>query len=244
MSESKTRGAHSGFMKNGYCHTDSNASCARILLLRNRGVEETHDEATLARFKVGTDNEDYFCRTFLSGLQYQTDVPLSRGDFMGHADVVTHDTVYELKSVTSERVWKAVLDGKYKLSNLAQLVGYLWASGLQDGVLAYTMYRETALKLIPVFTKQFSVKLADTGAIIVDGVQVEYTLQEWHSHQTYLISDLNGTHLQPDMPLNPNDAFFTPCTYCWVNSVCDKFNAFTQPTDEFVEACKNQLKSG
>lgn len=231
-----TRGAHSSFVKDGYCHTDSNVGCSRILLLRERGVQEVHDAATLARFKVGMDNEAYYCRTFLQGLIYRTDVQLAKGDFMGHADVITHDTVYELKSVTSENVWKNVQNGKYKLSNLAQLIGYMWASGKGDGVLAYTMYRGDPLA--PISTKQFSVKLCDDGTIVVDGVLITYTLQDWHAHQAYLLHDLNGTHLHVDMPLSPGESFFTPCTWCFANNVCDKFNAFTQTTNEFVELCK------
>lgn len=234
----KVRGAHSGFLKDNYCHTDGAVACQRVMLLRDRGVEEYKSPETLERFALGNGNENYFCDTFLAGVEHQRDVLIEGPNFEGHADAIAGDTVYELKSVTSNNVWRNVCSGDYKLSNLAQLVGYMLMSGRDYGVLAYTKYVDKK----PTDTIQFAVKLTSSGAIVVNGVFTKYTTVDWWNHHKYMVAGLLENWLNPDRPVDPKFGFNAPCMWCTWNPVCDKFNAFTQDSEKFVDMCRESIK--
>lgn len=236
MSNTKTiRGAHSGFMRDGYCHTDSAVSCGRVMRLRVESVEERHDAATLARFEIGKNNEYFFLQTLTE--EYQHDVEIITGDFEGHADVVTDKCVYELKSVTSKNVWKKVQQGKYKLSNLAQLVGYMITLNRPAGILVYTLYEDEN----PISSVEFNITIVNEQ-IFVNNKFIRYSVPDWRAHQLYLKNQLDSEYLDPDRPMNPDDSFFTPCTWCKWNSVCDTFNAFEETADTFIERCRSLLE--
>lgn len=248
----QVRGAHSAFLVEGVIHTSDQASCPRVALLRSRDVQQKHDEATLARFEIGHQNEVYFCDTFLQHTDYQSDKEVVRGFFTGHADLVVRDTVYELKSVTSKNVYKKVFDkGQYKLSNLAQLIGYMWASGNRSGILAYTFWEEKAEEDVdnkyskshkPGITRQFSVSLLDDGAIVVDGLVIDYTLAQWYNHHKLLVESINRPMVHVDFPFNPQDEWTNPCKWCPFHKVCESFNPRTESVESFVEQCKELVK--
>ncbi len=235
---SSRRGAHSGFMRNGYCVTDSDTSCARVQLLRANGVERPIDKASRDRFQIGFNNENDFCNNLeQQRIPYLANVEAIKGRFTGHADVVVGDTVYELKSVTSANVWRNVLQGKYKLSNLAQLIGYMWALDKQHGKLVYTLYVDSARS----GEVEFSVRLSDSGVITMDGVIIEFTLQDWLDHHRYLLNEMDNRYLHPDRPTNPGDVWSTPCSWCFWNPVCDRFNVFKDTAEEFISKCTTHL---
>lgn len=239
MNEIKRRGAHSGFMKNGYCHTDSSVSCGRVQLLRAKGVEEVHNEATLARFALGKNNEtDQHTDWAMFGTEFLPDVEVVKERFEGHADAVIGTTVYELKSVTSPYVWRNVKQGKYKLSNLAQVVGYMWALNLTKGVLAYTRYENEERKE----TISFDIGLNEYNEIFVNAKFSGYTLEDWRQHHEYLLNDLDNDFVSVDRPVDPSSSWFAPCTFCKWNPVCDRFNAYKQTSKDFVNECKAYLE--
>lgn len=234
----KVRGAHSGFMRNGYVHTDSNVSCGRVMLLRAHGVEEHKDAATLARFAIGHRNEEVYCEQYLKDVPHERDVLLSTDTFEGHADVVTDDAVYELKSVTSPKVWSNAKAGKYKLSNLAQLVGYMIVGGRDAGWLCYTFYEGGE----PKATVQFEVTF-DVMAIHVNGAPTGYCKSDWWEHHFYMLRELNSVGpLHPDQPVDPSNNFGTPCTWCPFSSVCDSFNPWRGSKEEFIACARDAVK--
>lgn len=244
----QVRGAHSGFLVNGeILGTDKNC-CPRAVLLRANGVEEVHDEATLARFAVGNRNEDYFCDNILKGQLLQRDAEVIRDYFTGHADIIVGDTVYELKSVTSKNVQKKVFEkGEYKLSNLAQLVGYMWASGRRNGVLAYTFWEEVeggsdySATHAPGSTRSFAVAITDFGHIIVDGVFIPYTLKHWHDHHKMLVDAVNKPEIPQIFPKNPSEPWASPCMYCPFKAVCHALPARKVSPKSFVAAARKEL---
>ena len=103
--------------------------CFRIQILKRANIPPSNppDERTLRIFKSSSLFHD-FVQQFLP--PFQVEVSCETDDFKGRADVVTEDSVYDIKSVHSGSFWYSKKEGydikKEKYHNWLQLAFYGW----------------------------------------------------------------------------------------------------------------------
>jgi hypothetical protein len=260
------RGANSGFIKNGQLWSTDSSGCLRVVLLRDHAIESPKDERALKVFQIGFHNEALF-KTELEhwGVAHDADVAVdetlrSGVSFQGHMDFKvyapgTKPTVYELKSVTSENTYKKVfVKGEYKYSNLAQLLRYMLASNLTNGVLRYTSFMEAVkykeidgltwdeiaarLAKIQPESVEFKVEITDSGKIEVDGKEIIFDVFDALAHTEAAAYVLEKDAVFPDRPKDLRGD--NPCHFCQFRNVCDRFDESHGgvTTEQFLKLAK------
>jgi CRISPR/Cas system-associated exonuclease Cas4 (RecB family) len=237
------RGGNSAFFKDGKFHSHDQSGCPRQVLLRAHGIEAPVDDLrTQKTFNIGFLNEELFVKHYMQGLFTSTDHAINepiteKVNFEGHADVVTEDLVFELKSVTSKSTWEQVSKGKPKLSNIAQCVNYMLSQRVQKGYLVYSLYAYVqGLELPDIF---FEIFIDNDGNILLNGNQTGYSLTDIVSDRHTKAKVLENNEVYPERPVNPTGKQ-SPCFYCPFQSVCDKWDKATQnkSTEKFLDRAK------
>ena len=115
--------------RSGKFSPSSLGRCFRAQILNRANIPQSNppDERTLRVFRCGQLFHD-FVQGHLP--DFQNEVVCENDDFSGRADVVTEDTVYDIKSVHSNSFWYAQKDGydivEQKKPNWLQLAYYAW----------------------------------------------------------------------------------------------------------------------
>lgn len=247
MSKKSVRGGNSAFFKDGLFHTDGDQGCPRRVLLRSYGVEPpVGDIRTQKTFNVGFLNEELFVKHYLPGiltsLDHAISEPITKNiNFEGHADVVTKDLVFELKSVTSKSTWDKVKKGKPKLSNVAQCVNYMLSRQTQKGYLVYSLYAYVdGINLPDVF---FEITIDNEGEILLNGKSTGYNLEHTVLDRQTKARVLEDDVVFPERPVNPGGDK-SPCFYCPFKAVCDQWDkAKINTTQEFLEKAKETVNA-
>ena len=237
------RGGNSAFCKDGVFHSYDSNGCPRSVLLRAHGIEAPVDDIrTQKTFNVGFMNEDLFVKHYMQGictsLDHAIDDPITdKINFEGHADVVTDNLVFELKSVTSRNTWEMVRKGKYKVSNLAQLVNYMLSRKATKGFLVYSLYAYVqGLELPDIF---FEVDLDSDGNILVNGKETGFHLNDIVADRQTKARVLENNEVYDKRPVNPTGDK-SPCHYCDFKALCDRWDKATtnKTTERFLEKAK------
>lgn len=103
--------------------------CFRCQILNRAGITPSNppDERALRIFRCGKLFHD-FVQNFLPN--HQIEILCENDDFKGYADIVTEDTVYDIKSVHSGSFWYCKKEDydvkKEKYHNWLQLTYYAW----------------------------------------------------------------------------------------------------------------------
>jgi len=113
--------------RSGKFHPSSLARCFRYQLWNKQGKEQSDpiDARTRRVFAVG-DLFHEFVRGFLP--EHDSEVLVKDDNFVGYADIVTEDTVYDVKSQHSQGFWYMTKPGysieEEKLPNILQVALY------------------------------------------------------------------------------------------------------------------------
>ena len=138
------RGSSVGIHENGLYITGENSTCPRYVIARIEGLIPDFSKADENPvFYLGRQFEVWFKTTLTGEFVEEFEVEHEFEDIkvMGHADIVTPDLVYELKSVSSVNVERELrLRNKYKFANLVQLAFYMLFSDRAHGKLIYGDY--------------------------------------------------------------------------------------------------------
>lgn len=254
------RGGNSSFVRNGTLFSDSDNGCYRKILLRHHKVEKTFSETTHNVFKVGYFNETWYSNNIMKGVEHICDYEVEKEilpgvTFRGHIDIAekvseTQYKPHELKSVTSDNVYKKIFDkGIPKYDNLAQLCSYMIAMGSTEGILAYVSYREAITykefgkynweeieaKLLAITpeVRQFHIVFDNDGHIWIDGHITNFTVHNiiafWKEASDILINDLVA-----DVRPIAHDRYKTSCDWCELKELCNKYERDGGTTEWFV----------
>ena len=212
-------------------------------MLRAHGIENPVDDIrTQKTFNVGFLNEDLFVKHYMSQLphcvDYAIDEPITEKiNFEGHADVVTDDLVFELKSVTSRNTWEQVRKGTPKISNVAQCVNYMVSREVQRGYLVYSLYAYVqGLELPDIF---FEITIDDDGNIMVNGKETGYHVEHIVADRQTKARVLEDNTVFPDRPVAAKKGDKSPCFYCPFKMVCDRWDkGELETTEEFLQKAK------
>lgn len=236
------RGGNSAFFKDGNFYTYDSNGCPRSVLLRAHGIEEPVDDIrTQKTFSLGYLNEDLFVKNYVAHIPHCTDYAIDEPvtekiNFEGHADVVTEDLVFELKSVSSRNTWDRIKKGKPKISNVAQCVNYMLSRQVQRGFLVYSLYAYVqGLELPDIF---FEITIDNDGNILVNNKETGYHLDHIVQDRQQKARVLEDNTVFPKRPVSePGDK--SPCFYCPFKSVCDQWDkAPDQKTEVFLRKAK------
>lgn len=234
------RGSNSSFFKNKEFHTESSAGCPRIALLRSHGLEEPKNTVrTRKTFALGHVNEEIFCEHYMADILHLREKAIEekvtdQTVFIGHSDVVTQNTVFELKSVSSKGVWEGIKEGRYKKSNLAQLVNYMISLEYTKGYLVYSLYAYVdGIDLADIF---FEVEIREDGGIYVDGNYSDYTVKNLLDARKEMAAVVEENKVFPRRPKSGKSG---ACKYCPFSKVCKEIEE-TGETD--TEKFLNQTK--
>ena len=226
------RGAHTCYMKNGTHRCADRTHCPRISMLRSLGYNSNISDASTFTFALGLASEKVFQTEYP---QAKVDVPVvieltPQVKFVGHADGIYEDCVYELKSVSSSsRAVETVVHREYKEGNLLQLVGYMLAAEKVKGMLRYTNFvwhkctvNKIPRKIVPC-NVDFAVIINDDGEIEVDGRPTGITVMMVLDSLTDIAKHLVAGTV-PERPEDYRKEFDGPCSFCELRDVCEITN--------------------
>jgi hypothetical protein len=196
--------------------------CFRLQILNRAGIPPSNppDERTLRIFKCGGLFHD-FVQKFLP--ENQVEVPCETDDFKGRADIVTEDSVYDIKSVHSNSFWyssKETYDiKKEKYHNWLQLAFYGWVLKKPKLVLVQISKDDLCINEYADFTEKW-----------LDNLQHEINLLKkyWNEY--------------PALPL-PEPRFKNECKYCNYLDYCKGVDGGYKP-DIDGDASKTGKSSG
>lgn len=236
------RGGNSAFCVDGTFVSHDQSGCPRSVLLRAHGIEEPVDDVrTQKTFNVGFLNEDLFVKHYMSHIPHCVDFAIDEPvtekiNFEGHADVVTEDLVFELKSVTSKNTWEMVRKGKPKISNLAQCVNYMLSRKATRGYLVYSLYAYVqGLELPDIF---FEIELDSDGNIMLNGKQTDYHIDHIVEDRQTKARVLEDNVVYDKRPVS-DTVGKSSCQYCPFSSVCDWWDkSKNKKTEEFLSKAK------
>lgn len=233
------RGAHSGYAKQGVFYAPDNAHCPRISMLRSLCWNQPVGETSQYTFSLGLASETLFKKAFpeaLTDVATEFDIT-NKVKFMGHADGLVNDTVYELKSVSSTRTAEQIiLDKEPKLGNVLQLLGYMLSLQKQKGMLRYTNYvyhtmtrKKEKVKLEPC-NVDFPVEISDEGNVYVAGKLQDFTIENVMESLQIIAKHLEDGTL-PHEPVK-GDEYWNCCSMCALRAACP----MVQSLQELIEA--------
>lgn len=231
------RGSSCGIVRNGEFVGDSDVVCPRKSLLRHVKIEETHSATTQAIFAIGHQFEKYF-ETLHPECEFEKLIIVDKV-LEGHADAVSSDMVYELKSVTSKNSKKKYIkERKCKVENVLQLATYLSALEMNKGQLIYGDYTHicTYDKLVKMHPDQiaslfegaipemhvFEIEINEQGYVLVDGQHFHnINVTELFEFQDKLHELVKARVLPPRIEQFDTNSWGGPCKYCKLSPLCD-----------------------
>lgn len=251
LKDFKIRGSSAGIFRNNSFQANAANGCPRRTLLRHLDVQETPSAFTKQIFEIGFGFERYYAQ-FIPGAQF--DVEVKVGKFVGHADAVDDNFVYETKSCTSKNTEKLVFkQNTPKAEHITQLVLYMIALERETGKLVYGNYvtarvdysklKKMNPKDIPALmagitpsVKEFLVTISEDGAVNVDGKPFENMhVSEFLAFEDELVKIIENEELPPRVEALKDGWGSDPCSWCPLKVICD---SNPSDIDEFVESAK------
>jgi hypothetical protein len=164
--------------------------------------------------------------------------------YTGRCDFLLPGSVDETKATFAPSSKRFILDkGSWKVSHLAQLVGYLWQQEFTRGrivVGVYSFHPEeifTGTEYRHIGTRYFEVRIADDGQIFIDSKSTPYYVQDQLAHvhrAAQLLAERKVWHARP---LNWNAKWGSPCGFCPFKNLCDRYESgLVSEADTFTEA--------
>jgi hypothetical protein len=274
---------NSAFAKNGDVITNKEG-CLRIVLLRAHGVESKISPQTKKTFALGHANEKVFVENYIvnnpdieSFIEEKEYLQLfdNGTSKVGHSDVVAIGTngtpiIFELKAVSSVSKHKDyVLNGEYKLDNLAQCVNYMLHFKAPVGYLVYSSYiygdYYSSQKNMPSIKAAYenkqiissdSFKFTDKGVKITPSdrfhkveisqngaIYVNGLLTDYNAKDVLSHTNLALKHLDDDVIADkrPISTDWPPCNLCPYSSICSIHEQTPLSTKEFVDLAKAKV---
>lgn len=171
------------------------------------------------------------------GLEYQLEIPLtyktaSGIEVRGRCDVMLPGSIQETKGTFSKSgIYSVFRKGEYKVTYLAQLVRYMVIAERDKGEMIHGAFnyspREifTGTEFTLAQTKTFQVAVCSDGAISVDGsVSAGYSVQAVLDHIEQAAQAALDKRVWASRPLGHASKYGSPCFYCELKPVCDKFD--------------------
>jgi len=241
------RGGNSGVLKlSGENIADGPGQCFRNITLRAYGISEPLDLRAHLTFSVGFAWEGLFERILrvTPGItDVQVQVPVKEDGpipWTGTADFVAvmngEKILFDTKSISSLNSYVDVfIDGKVKISYIAQLVRYMHAMDIKQGYLAFAnfIYVSKAAVTAGQYRKMGSEKAAPNinviaidilgDGIYVDGFVQDFTLSEILEHTEHAQNNLHNEVVEPLRPVSASS--FPVCMNCHFRPACDRFEA-------------------
>ena len=223
-------------IKSGKFSPSKLGMCYRHQVLNRARIPVTNkpDSRGLRIFKVGNLFHD-FIQGFIPN--NETEVDCESTDLMGRADIVTEDTVYDIKSVHSKSFWYSKKDGydvkKEKYNNWLQLAYY-----------AHTLKKE----------KMVLVMISKDDMCIEEYTQLLKSWKDELSSETNMLSHLwlnyGKTHVGTEplphaLPRTKWDCGYgnNPCEYLDYCKGVEKDGHRIHPTDKPKPNSKSKSKS-
>jgi len=220
------------FVWEGTVVTEYSSGCLRYILISANGIRTPIPEEYM---RVGAAHEEmYAAELTAKGVQYEREVkiriPISTAldvDISGRIDfVIAPNFITETKGTISKNTRLKVLrKGEVKINQLAQLVSYLIARQASTGQLVTGYYEETEDNVLVLKERRdFLVRIAEDGGILIDGVPSMFTVYDQLAHRT-LAAEVLETNRIADRPDNWHLKYGGPCGFCAFKDTCDKYDA-------------------
>ena len=248
------RAASSGALTDAGKLIGGDVACPRNVLLRDHGIQEPHDPAAewdvraQITFGIGFANEEIFEKRLVAKETMYvrekficTDLS-DQVEFAGSMDfyLPEHDDVYELKMVSSTRRFKETfVDGKVKDGHACQLLNYMIETEPRRGILRYTncVYHKTANWKAEPTVKSFVFNILEDGTILKDKEPFHISVADILAHRDLVVHCLENQEVWYNRPAD--DGFFSPCTFCFWNKACEKWdNKGINKTEDFLQECR------
>ena len=172
------------------------------------------------------------------GLDYQLEIPLtyttaSGIEVRGRCDVMLPGSIQETKATFSKSgIYSVFRKGEYKVTYLAQLVRYMVVAEIHSGEMIHGAFSYsprdvfTGTEYALLETKTFKVGILSSGNVSVDGNEsAGYSVQAALEHIEQAAQASLDKRVWPSRPLGHANKFGSPCFYCELKPVCDKFDS-------------------
>ena len=172
------------------------------------------------------------------GLDYQLEIPLtyktaSGIEVRGRCDVMLPGSIQETKATFSKSgIYSVFRKGEYKVTYLAQLVRYMVVAEVDKGEMIHGAFSYsprdvfTGTEFSLVETKTFPVAIHSDGSVSVQGnVSAGFSVQATLDHIEHAAQASLDKRVWPERPLGHANKFGSPCFYCELKPVCDKFDS-------------------
>lgn len=157
-------------------------------------------------------------------------------EYSGRVDFELEDgSITETKSSLRK---KHKLQNDPKINHLGQLTSYLNWLERSIGRVDWGQYTED---LKQTDHKNFEVEIAKDGQLIINGNLSPYYAQDQLEHMTKAAELISSWKLHEVRPLNWDDKYKSPCTFCPFKSVCDKYDAGLITNDEALYEAREKL---
>lgn len=233
----KIRPSSSGWAFGRSIEAEYSSACLRYMLVAQKALFKDIDPVYA---KIGAHHEDLYAQKLGDTLQHREFVMKSEimpgVEFSGRCDFITTDgTVHETKASFSKNFLYSVINkGSVKKSHLAQLVSYLIELKQTKGKIVAGYYEEAENgDYVQQGYREFDVEIDSEGRILVDGAASGYTV---HNQMAFrlLAAETLSKQLIRDRPSN-SDGFISPCNYCPMARLCDKYDAGQITDTEYIE---------
>jgi hypothetical protein len=171
-------------------------------------------------------------------------VPGTEVIYTGRCDFLLPGSVDETKATFSASAKNYILrKGQWKVSHLAQLVGYLWQQEFKKGRIVVGVYEFhpedifTGNEYHHIGTRDFQVEIQDDGQIFLDTKPTPYYVQDQLAHVHVAARVVQERKVWPERPFGWQNKWGSPCHFCKFKGLCDKYEAGgVSEADSFTEA--------
>lgn len=177
---------------------------------------------------MGAHHEDqYAANNAVSRREIVVKQPITdEVEYSGRVDFEMEDgSITETKSSLRKR---GKLPSEPKVNHLAQLTSYMNWLERELGRVDWGQYTE---RLNQTDHKTFEVQIADDGQLIINGEPSQYFAQDQIAHMQMAAELIANWKVHERRPLNWDDKYKSPCTYCSFKAVCDEYDG-GEMTDE------------
>lgn len=247
----------SAFMWENLVITQYSSGCLRSILLQAEGLWTDIDPkykilGELNERRIETDvlqPDDriaYYSREH--PMRLDTGVPgvlvSGRADFLLYYKKYEKPIVLELKSADSANTKRYVIEqGKPKLGNVAQTIGYMVDVEHDKGILRYDHYKlNDEAEYEPTVFREFKITLDEQGNIYIDKQLYDHTVGDYLNHRLQAAITIKNRQVR-DRPDNWNAKFGSPCHFCNYKIACNKYDkGEISSTDNFVNEARQLIQ--
>lgn len=251
-----------GFMVAGRVITDYNSACLRYMLAKAAGFRDKDIAPELLEM-AERDEDDFELKLMTEGKAaawfreeaFKQEVPgtgvviSGRKDFIVYYPGLDSPVIIEKKSTMSKSsIYGNIRKNTHKTNHLAQCLLYMLHEGTPYGFIAMCGYKrkkdrktkeEMVVRSFHRDTKEIDsvmlkVEILPNNKIAVEGRDTEFEVEDLVNWVSAAASVLENPRLE-DRPLTDPDAFYGPCKYCPLSSVCDKHDEQRLTVDEFID---------